>query len=1230
LRDRLPQAVVSGGEKSGMPMMGTVDTNTNSTRKFLILCALFVVLGAMSRLLSAQAAIQYFYDDIGRLTKVIDQNGNVATYTYDAVGNLLSIARSTVSLTGIAIFAFTPQSGPAGQTVTIQGQGFSTSLSSNTVKFNGIPATVTAATSTSLTVTVPASAQSGLISVSVSSQSANSDTSFTVTSGAITAISVLPSGPLYLQSGTQQQFTATATFANGTQQDITTSAAWSSSNPVAAAISNTTGSNGLATLAGTGLTTITAASGAVSGSTTASVLTSFAVTPANVSILKTPQAQQQQFAATAVIGTPQTLTQTATWSSSNPSVATISNAAGTQGLATVTGVGTTTINATLGSIIASTSFTLTPPVPSSLAITPLTVSVQPGNAFQFTATVTLTDGTTQNVTQNALWSTSNASVATISNAAGSQGLANAVAEGTTVVTATYSSLSNSATLVVPSPLGSVVPRFVYENNPNGTISIYSVNPTTGQLRSLGITQGQGQSLAFALDPTSKYLYVANTFSNTVSAYSVGSNGYLSVISGSPFATGNYPNAIAVDPMGRFVYVVNGSDDTVSAFNVGSGGTLTPVSGSPFAVGRGPAAAVEDSSGKFLYVTNTTDSTVSALAISSTSGALTPISGSPFPTGVSPSQLSTEPSGQFLFVSNAGQSTGSELRIPSLRQKELRLRAGASASPRSELVSQYVGRALERRDQREYPLLATAIAPAALRSIADSKVDFAEPSFPSAPLPVPPVTGPSISVFTIGSSGGLTEASGSPFAVNASGWLSVDPADKYLYLTLPGSVYGFSFDSSGTLTALLNSPFLPGAAGNLSTPVMDPSGQFFYVAGSTNLVESSLNEASGNITSFGTIPSSSSSGPLVIANGSTPVSLVPTFAYVASGGGLSGANSVSAYSIAATTGVLTPLASSPFSEGFSPTAATNDPLGRFLFVANTCSDSSCAGSTGSVSSYTIDASSGVLAGSLGSPFASGTQPVGVAVDPLTSLVYVVNSQDDSIFGYSITSATGVLAPASGSPVFSTMNGLIGVGVDSAAQRVYSIAKCSSCGTGSLFEYGYPLFGPTTSGQQVQPLQSLQVGPSPTSLTLDPAGWFAFITDSSTNSVYVYANLTSFPVQVTGSPFAAGAAPVAAAVDPTGRFLYVANKGSNNLSAFSIDPKAGSLMPISGTPVTTGSGPVAVTVDISGSFVYVVNGGGDNSISAYSINQTTGSLAAIPGSPFQTGSSPVSMVTVGSVQ
>jgi YD repeat-containing protein len=92
-------------------------------------------------------SVQYFYDDLGRLTRVVDQNGNAATYTYDAVGNLLSITRSTVPANnGLAILNFAPQQGPVGQTVTIQGQRFNTTASGDAVQFNGTAAIVTAGT----------------------------------------------------------------------------------------------------------------------------------------------------------------------------------------------------------------------------------------------------------------------------------------------------------------------------------------------------------------------------------------------------------------------------------------------------------------------------------------------------------------------------------------------------------------------------------------------------------------------------------------------------------------------------------------------------------------------------------------------------------------------------------------------------------------------------------------------------------------------------------------------------------------------------------------------------------------------------------------------------------------------------------------------------------------------------------------------------------------------------
>ena len=43
----------------------------------------------------APADIVYLYDDLGRLARVIRDDGEAATYQYDAVGNILQITRET-------------------------------------------------------------------------------------------------------------------------------------------------------------------------------------------------------------------------------------------------------------------------------------------------------------------------------------------------------------------------------------------------------------------------------------------------------------------------------------------------------------------------------------------------------------------------------------------------------------------------------------------------------------------------------------------------------------------------------------------------------------------------------------------------------------------------------------------------------------------------------------------------------------------------------------------------------------------------------------------------------------------------------------------------------------------------------------------------------------------------------------------------------------------------------
>lgn len=131
--------------------------------------------------LTAQGTIRYIYDELGRLVSVIDGAGDAAVYHYDAVGNLLSITRSTS--TQVNVIEVTPDAGPIGQSVTIHGTGFSATAVQNTVSFNGTSATVSSASTTKLVVTVPSGATTGTVSVTSPNGSDTSDGPFTVTAG---------------------------------------------------------------------------------------------------------------------------------------------------------------------------------------------------------------------------------------------------------------------------------------------------------------------------------------------------------------------------------------------------------------------------------------------------------------------------------------------------------------------------------------------------------------------------------------------------------------------------------------------------------------------------------------------------------------------------------------------------------------------------------------------------------------------------------------------------------------------------------------------------------------------------------------------------------------------------------------------------------------------------------------------------------------------------------------
>jgi 6-phosphogluconolactonase len=80
-----------------------------------------------------------------------------------------------------------------------------------------------------------------------------------------------------------------------------------------------------------------------------------------------------------------------------------------------------------------------------------------------------------------------------------------------------------------------------------------------------------------IDKSGKYLYVANQGSGNASAYSIGSDGGLTLLTTSPFATGSQPSFIASDSSGKYLFVGNQSSPVIQSFSLDTGsGTLTSI------------------------------------------------------------------------------------------------------------------------------------------------------------------------------------------------------------------------------------------------------------------------------------------------------------------------------------------------------------------------------------------------------------------------------------------------------------------------------------------------------------------------------------------------------------------------------------------------------------------------------------------------------------------------------
>jgi Bacterial Ig-like domain (group 2) len=269
-------------------------------------------------------------------------------------------------------------------------------------------------------------------------QAVSASSTLTVNPAALVSITVAPQG-VSLTPNHSVQLSATGTFSNGSTEDLTSAVLWLSSPTGIVAI----GPGGMLTAQALGTATVSATSNALSAPDTVTVvaptLQSISITSGKDSI---PSGESLQLSATGQYndGSTQDLTTSVQWASSNPTILSLSSS----GVVTAKAIGSATVTGAAGTIKGATPLTVGPPVAVSFKIAPADSLLAAGGHEQLSAFETLSDGTTQHVTGAGSWSSSNSSVADVTN----EGFVVARHAGTTTISLSSGSAEGSANLTV--------------------------------------------------------------------------------------------------------------------------------------------------------------------------------------------------------------------------------------------------------------------------------------------------------------------------------------------------------------------------------------------------------------------------------------------------------------------------------------------------------------------------------------------------------------------------------------------------------------------------------------------------------------------------------------------------------------------------------------------------------------------------------------------------------------
>src|ERR1700722_7717286 len=198
--------------------------------------------------------------------------------------------------------------------------------------------------------------------------------------------------------------------------------------------------------------------------------------------------------------------------------------------------------------------------------------------------------------------------------------------------------NRAVSVVAVHPSGKLIFAARDENSTSGDgVAVFELQSNGSLVQAPGSPYStQSGPLAMVVDPTGKYLYIADA-SNYIDAFNIDtSNATLSPLPGSPFKisvpsdchphSGAFPNAI-IAPAGKYLYTADSFMDSISGYSIGGSGVPTEIAGSPWPIDGGcdvpptcqqcafnPYSVAVDGTGKFLYAFNSDIESISIFSI----------------------------------------------------------------------------------------------------------------------------------------------------------------------------------------------------------------------------------------------------------------------------------------------------------------------------------------------------------------------------------------------------------------------------------------------------------------------------------------------------------------------------------------------------------------------------------------------------------------------------------------